>query len=138
MRLDTTAAWRRILDFGTGTTAYMYLVPTTGSVTRFAITTSGSGGEQRINSTTALPTGTWTHVAVTRSGTTGILHINGVVAGQNSAMTLSPSSLGSTTNNWLGRSQFSGDSYLDGRIDDFRIYGRALTSTEILDLYQNP
>lgn len=138
VRLDTTAAWRRILDFGTGTTAYMYLVPTTGSVTRFAITTSGSGGEQRINSTTALPIGAWTHVAVTRNGTTGILHINGVVAGQNSAMTLSPSSLGSTTNNWLGRSQFSGDSYLDGQIDDFRIYARALTSTEILDMYQNP
>ena len=46
-------------------------------------------------------------------------------------MTLSPSSLGSTNQNWIGRSQYSADPYLDGRVDDFRIYNRALSSSEV-------
>ncbi len=46
-------------------------------------------------------------------------------------MTLNPSSLGSTSNNFLGKSQFSSDPYLNGLVDDFRIYSRALSATEI-------
>jgi hypothetical protein len=53
-------------------------------------------------------------------------------------MTLSPASLGSTTRNWLGRSQYSADAYLDGQLDDFRIFNRALSAAEILALFQNP
>jgi hypothetical protein len=136
VKLDTTAAWRRIFDFGTGTTTNMFLVPTAGSTIRFAITTSGSGGEQRINGTAALPTGVWKHVAVTRNGNTGTLYVDGVQVGQNTNMTLSPSSLGNTNLNYIGRSQYA-DPYLDGQIDDFRIYNGALTATEIAALF-NP
>ena len=49
-------------------------------------------------------------------------------------MTLRPSNLASTTNNWIGRSQFAVDPLFDGLIDDFRIYSRALTATEIAAL----
>jgi hypothetical protein len=98
---------------------------------RFAITTTGSSGEQQIDGAAPLPTGVWTHVAVTISGSTGTLYINGVASGSNSNITLSPQSLGSTTQNWIGRSQFSADPYLDGRVDDFRIYGGALTAAEV-------
>ncbi len=138
VKLDTTGSWRRIFDFGAGTTTNMFLVPTSGSTIRFAITTSGSGGEQRINGTAALPTGVWKHVAVTRNGNTGTLYVDGVQVGTNTSMTLSPSSLGNTTNNWLGRSQYSGDAYLDGQLDEVRIYNRALSASEVLALFQNP
>ncbi len=138
VKLDTTGSWRRVFDFGAGTTTNMFLVPTSGSTIRFAITTSGSGGEQRINGTAALPTGVWKHVAVTRNGNTGTLYVDGVQVGTNTSMTLSPSNLGNTTNNWLGRSQYSGDAFLDGQIDEFRIYNYALTASEVLSLFQNP
>ena len=32
--------------------------------------------------------------------------------------------MGATTQNWIGRSQYP-DPYLDGRVDDFRIYMRS-------------
>jgi DUF1680 family protein len=137
VKLDTSAAWRRIFDFGTGTTANMFLVPTTGSTIRFAITTSGSGGEQRINGTAALPIGVWKHVAVTKNGNTGTLYVDGVQVGQNTAMTLAPSSLGSTNLNYIGKSQYA-DPNLDGQIDQFRIYNRALSASEVLALFQTP
>ena len=139
IRLDTTGNWRRIFDFGTGTTVNMFLVPQSGSSTiRFAITTSGAGGEQQINGTPVLPTGTWKHVVVTRSGNTATLYVDGVQVTQNTNMTLNPSNLGNTTNNWIGRSQYSGDAFLDGQIDEFRIYNRALSAAEVLALFQNP
>jgi DUF1680 family protein len=131
VRLDTVSTWARLFDFGTGTTANMFLVPSAGSTARFAITSSGAGGEQRINAPSALPTGAWTHVAVTVGGGVGILYVNGAEVARNSAMTLTPSSLGSTTQNWIGRSQYSGDPYLDGAVDSFRVYSRVLTASEV-------
>jgi hypothetical protein len=74
------------------------------------------------------------HVAVTKSGNTGTLYVNGSVVGTNNSMTLSPSSMGSTNQNWIGQSQYSADPYLDGQVDDFRIYNRALSSSEVNDL----
>lgn len=97
---------------------------------RFAIKRNG-GAEQQINTITTLPTGHWTHVAVTLSGGVGILYVNGVEKGRNSFMTLDPDALGSTTQNWIGRSQYPTDPYLDGRVDDLRIYNRALSPSEI-------
>jgi len=136
VKLDAISTWARVFDFGTGTTVYMFLAPKANSgFWRFAITTSGGAGEQQINTTTAMTTGTWVHVAVTLTGSVGILYINGVEAGRNSSMTLKPSSLGSTTLNYLGRSQFSADPKMTGTLDEFQIYSRALAAWEIANLH---
>jgi hypothetical protein len=36
---------------------------------------------------------------------------------------------------WFGRSEFPGDPYLDGQLDNVRIYSRALTAGEVQALY---
>ena len=41
-------------------------------------------------------------------------------------MTLHPSNLGNTNQNWIGRSQY-GDPFLNATVDDFQIYSRALS-----------
>jgi Concanavalin A-like lectin/glucanases superfamily len=129
-------AWSRVFDFGNGTGDYMFLTLSAGGgPLRFAITTSGGGtGEQQINGTGTLPRGTWSHVAVTLSGSTGTLYVNGAPVGTNTSMTLNPSDLGDTTQNWIGRSQYPADPYLSGRVDDFQIYGSALTAAQIAAL----
>jgi DUF1680 family protein len=125
--------WSRVFDFGTGTTDYMFLTVNAGSGPRFAITTSGPGGEQQLNSSTELPAATWSHLAVTKAGSTATLYLNGTAVATNASMTLTPSSLGSTPNNWIGRSQF-GDPDLNGSVDEFQIYSRALSAAEVKSL----
>ena len=127
--------WSRVFDFGTGTGNYMFLTLNAGGgPLRFAITTSGGGAEQQINGTGNLPLNTWSHVAVTLSGSTGTLYVNGTAVGTNSNMTLHPSDLGNTTQDWIGRSQYPADPYLSGKVDDFQIYDHALTAAQVAGL----
>jgi hypothetical protein len=129
-----TTTWTRVFDFGTGTNAYMFLTVNAGAGPRFAITTGGGGAaEQQLSSSTQLPTNQWTHLAVTLSGTTGTLYVNGTPVATNAAMTLHPSNLGATNQNWIGRSQY-GDPFLSATVDDFHIYSRALATSEVAAL----
>jgi Concanavalin A-like lectin/glucanases superfamily/F5/8 type C domain len=132
-------AWARVFDFGTGTQVNMFLtVSAGGGPPRFAITTGGGGAaEQVINATQPLPANQWTHFAVTLQGNTGTLYVNGQPVGTNTNMTLRPSSLGQTPNNWIGRSQYP-DPNFNGTVDDFQIYDRALSAAEVVALGSSP
>jgi glucuronoarabinoxylan endo-1,4-beta-xylanase len=137
VRLNSTANWARIFDFGNNTTRYMFLTPQNGANTRlrFGITTNSAGGEQQITGPTALTVGVWHHVAVTLNGNTGILYLNGVAQGTNAGMTLRPATLGPTVNNYLGRSQWGSDPYFNGSIDEYRIYSVAHSAVEIAAMH---
>jgi len=140
VKLNDLQTGERIFDFGTGITNTMYLTPSssTAHLMRFGITTSGSAGEQRIDSTVVSSTGTWMHVAVTLSGSTGTLYLNGTAVGTNSAMTLTPTSLGVTTQNTIGKSQSGADPYLNGMVDEFQIIPGALCASEVAQLASSP
>lgn len=134
---NASQTWTRIFDLGNGTGRYMYLTPRNGGgVVRFATTVDGNYGEQGINGSAALPIGQWVHVAVTLSGTTGTLYVNGVAVGTNTAIAHAPFRLAATTQNWIGRSQYSGDPCLNGKLDDFRIYNGALSAADVAALAQ--
>jgi hypothetical protein len=137
--LNTSTDWQRIWDFGKTETApkvYMF-VATTNSMThvlRFAISINGNtttGAEQIVDGLAPLPTGRWYHVAVVLGSAGAVLYLDGTQVGANAAVTLRPADLGNTPNNYIGRSQYSADPYLDGDIDEFRVYSRALSATEI-------
>ena len=133
-RVSESSDWARIFDFGTGTDNYMYLTAQYGGSAarmRFAIRTP-SVSDQQVDSSISLPLDTWAHVAVTRSGTTARIYLNGIEVGSGT-VTLAPSDLGLTTQNYIGRSQWA-DPYFNGTIDDVRIYARALSAGEISDL----
>jgi fibronectin type 3 domain-containing protein len=141
--LNSVSTWTRVFDFGvsnvpSGAPAtpvrYMFLSPQSGSgAIRFSITTGGTGVEQQINGPNPLSAGGWHHVAVTLAGTMGKLYVDGVQVGTNT-ITITPAQLGSTTKNSIGRSQFSADPYLNGKVDDFRIYNGALSAAQIAAL----
>ena len=131
-------AWQRIFDFGTGTIVNMFLTPridTDGSM-RFAITIDTYNDEDQTTAPATLPSG-WHQVVLTMNADENVhsLYLDGELAAQNTTARHTPSTLGETNQNWLGRSQYAADGYFDGRLDDFRIYDRVLTPKQIEDLY---
>lgn len=121
------SAWQRIFDFGTDPNNFIFLTAQANETpnfgVRFAIRIGALGGLTRvIDAPSPLATNAWSHVAVTvdASTTTGKLYINGVLSGT-STIDHFPSELGATTNNWIGRSQFNTDPYLNGIVDELRI-----------------
>lgn len=134
VKMDALTNWMRIFDFGNGTNNYLFLTPQVGvtsgkSTVRYAI--KNGGGEQQVSYNYTFPLNTWTHFAITQSGNTCRLYINGALVATNTGVTIKPGALGSTTQNYLGKSQFTADPNLKAKVDEFRIYNRALSAAEI-------
>jgi hypothetical protein len=85
------------------------------------------GGHRWVNGTAALPVNTWSHVAGTYDGTTLRLYVNGT---QVTSKAVTGSIVSSTGPLRIGGNSIWGE-YFRGRIDEVRIYNRALSAPEI-------
>ena len=91
--------------------------------------------QYNITSTGSIPTSKWTHVAFTYNGTTKSLYINGVLD-KSTAQTVNPGTPASFDTYIGSMGQSSGAVYtLQGKLDDIRLYNRALSASEINQLY---
>lgn len=132
VKMDALANWMRVFDFGTGTSKYLFLSVQTGSAGSVRYAIKNGGGEQGITYNFAIPLNTWTHFAITQSGNTCSMYINGTLVSTNTGVNIKPSTIGSTNQNYLGKSQWN-DPMFNGTIDEFKIYSRALTASEIAE-----
>ncbi|MHB9056894.1 MAG: immunoglobulin-like domain-containing protein [Paludibacteraceae bacterium] len=105
--------------------------------TRYAISKTYWQNEISVSQGTALVKGNWQHVTYSQTDSTGRVYINGTLVKTGNVL-LKPSVLGATTSNFIGRSCYASDVYLTkSYLSDFRVYNRALTSTEINTLASN-
>jgi autotransporter-associated beta strand protein len=132
VKMDALANWMRVFDFGTGTSKYMFLSVQTGSAGSIRYAVKNGGSEQGITYNFTTPLNTWTHFAVTQSGNTCRIYINGTLVATSTSISIKPSTIGSTNQNYLGKSQWP-DPMFKGSIDEFKIYSRALSATEIAE-----
>jgi len=131
---NTGGAWQRIWDFGSGEQINMFLTPRIGTAgqMRFAITVTSWADEDQTTAPATLASG-WHHVAVIIDIDNNVhrLYLDGELIAENTDARYSPSTLGETTQNWLGRSQYVADGYFNGSLDDFQIYNHAMSANEI-------
>jgi hypothetical protein len=85
------------------------------------------GGERGVAGTAALPANAWTHLATTYDGTHLRLYVNATQVG---SRPVSGAVAGSAQPLRIGGNAVWGDHFA-GRIDEVRIYGRALSQAEI-------
>jgi alpha-L-arabinofuranosidase len=108
---------------------YIFCQPRNG---RIAITASNYAGEQNANGNFDFSFQTNLHVTAVFNPPLGYLalYTNGVLAVQNSSVTIPMSSV-SNLFSYIGRSLYSGDSYFNFNLDELRIYNGALSPVEI-------
>ncbi len=145
-----SGSWARIFDFGNNTggagaqgtgTEYMFLsLPAGSGNLRGAYTVSGNGGEQIMQwpNDGRPAVGHKTHIVWATDGNSalGRLYADNVLVASNVNMTLTPAAIGATANDWIGRSQWTGDAYFKGSFDEFRIYNFALSAAQVQDDFQ--
>ena len=115
-----------------GITRYLYFTPPNEAPGELAITNNGFSNVQTVALPPGVPEG-WTHFAFTLDGTTAQVFYNGQLFRSNK-VSLTPQSLGETTNNWLGKPRLPGkldEFFFTGLLDDFRIYKTALSTLQI-------
>jgi uncharacterized protein YjdB len=152
VQVDKNQANQRIFDFASETgrqvnrnTMYLSTQGDTGSL-EFAVVTPftekfsndstrlGSDYKYALRNTGLLPTKTWQHVAVTMDEFDAVLYVNGHEVKRSSTFNVEPRMLLETTMNYIGKSRNSTDRLFAGKLDDFRIYNRALSAEEIAAL----
>jgi len=92
-----------------------------------AVTINVAGAYYESPGTSQVPLNTWTHLAATYDGATLRLFVN---AQQVSSQAVTGAMVNSTSPLRIGGNAVWGE-YFQGRIDEVRLYNRALTSTEI-------
>jgi len=107
----------------------------TGGNVRFMVDNGGGAGAERFDSSSTVSTSEWNQITITAQiGGPITAYINGVDAGQNSALTSFASNFNNSVDLRIGEGFGSN---FNGRIDDVRIYDKALSSSEVSDLYNN-
>lgn len=137
--------WARLFDFGNSVGGaggnYVFFCPRSGGGdTRFIISNTqpgwSGGGEQGVFIPGIMDNQTNVHiVAILDFGRDlAVVYTNGRLAGLNASMTRELSAI---INNfsYLGRSLYGGDAYLNGSIDEFRIWDGALSAQEVVASY---
>jgi len=84
---------------------------------------------------TALTTGTWYLLTGVYDGTNLTLYLNGIQASASIPGGANNPAPGAGQGFFLGRDQTGTGEYLNGTLDDARVYNRALSASEIWDLY---
>jgi len=136
------ANWQRLMDFGdssggVGTQGvgltYLVISPqaSTPQAMAGAIKTINPGVSQKVFANSPTPMGAIVHVVLTfdSPGDSMAMYVDGALH-NTSSITENLSEL-NDVNCWLGQSQFTQDPNFEGSIDEFRVYGHALSAPEV-------
>jgi hypothetical protein len=110
-----------------------YLRFSTSSKLEFGYT---DGTQQSVSNSFTPNTGQWYHVVVTVGSNNVILYINGT---QNASLSSTTISYTGNPDLYLGKLGTLSSSYLDGKIDQVRVFNKAISAAEVTTLYnENP
>lgn len=126
---NANGTWRALMQKGAGTnrTFSLFLQPTVNRI-HYRVSTFVNWNEGG-DSIGVLPVGVWTHVALVKSGSKLRLYLNGTL---DSEASLSATVIHNSLPLYVGKHP-----NLPGtkaKLDDLRVYGRALSERELLDL----
>ena len=126
VNLNTVGTWGRIFDFGYGD-ALRYIFLSCNSV--FGIATNGNAATDQITASTLITPSTWHQIVIVLSNSTLTMYLDGVSVGSTPTSATFP--LSDAPTNFIGKSEFVADPYLNGLIDEFKIYNVAMNPSQV-------
>jgi VCBS repeat-containing protein len=126
--------WQRAYDLGDNTNEYVFLSPMSGAGTARFEVKNNAANVRITESGSFVPSNVSEHHyvgVIDASNNQMRFYVDGALVATNTLNGFTPSSIGATVNNWLGRSEFGGDPYYNGTIDEFRVYNTALTDAQV-------
>ena len=132
--IDATDPRDIVSQWNAGATqrAFMMRLNTNGKIL-FYISRDGGTDYDSIQSSLSLNASSWQHVVGTYDGAEIRVYINGQLSG---TLAYAGSMFNSNGNILIGDSNASNGLPFDGRVDEVSLYNRALTATEVANLYQ--
>ena len=131
VKLDTHTGDQFFMSYGTSTTGKFFAPRVTPANQGGYISFMGNGAD--LNSNVVMTTGVWMHLCYTYDGSVLKIYKNGVEIASG-ALTLNTTDLRDFT---IGARDETGtpSKYVDGQIDQIRIYDKALTAASVTNLY---
>ncbi|MDB9324057.1 hypothetical protein PN483_16560 [Nodularia spumigena CS-591/04] len=132
VRYNDLKHWSRIIDFGNGSGADNILLANSAETNTLVFAVYRGSSIQSIEIADSLMCREWTHLAVTvdASGNAKVYKDGQLLRCSPPGVFHLPNHV-NRKNNYIGRSNWSLDSYLDGQISDLRIWNVARTVKEI-------
>ncbi len=132
-KFDTLNWWMRIFDFGSNDRNYAFLGLSAPNDLRYAFLSDNTSAELNMTAVSTVAENTWLHFTLVRENETMKLYVNGVLCSQSEAFGKNTPFDIENSMNYIGKSQFSADPYFNGHIDEFKVFNKALTLTEIVE-----
>ena len=129
--VSNTNAWERIIDFGNGSSVKNIILARNGAQNSLVWDIYGASGDDRVVVNNAALPGKKLAIATDDASATHLSAAGSSTSGSGMAIPNGP-----RTHNYIGKSNWNGDYYLQGRIYHLSIYDRVLTTDEIT-LLQN-
>ncbi|MFM7129141.1 MAG: LamG domain-containing protein, partial [bacterium] len=121
--------WARIFDFGNGAGSDNIIFARNGTSNTLTYSVRRGSNEQSLNATNALTLNTWQYISVSQqaNGSTTIYKDGTAIATGN---VQTPSNI-ARSNCYNGKSAWSGDALFSGSMNNFNIWNRAITASEV-------
>ena len=125
----------RLIDFGIGATNnnVVFCVFLGNSATTTLNAFNSAAYYPFVTSNLVLNLNQWYHLVATYDGNFGYIYVDGLLVG--SVLLINPGNVTRTTN-FIGKSNWAGETNADGVYDEIRFYNRCLSANQILDLIQ--
>lgn len=135
-KINSLQNYERVFDFGNGSPNLNIIMAVVGTSNTlrcayFDITNF----EVEVNVPNIINLNQWAHIACVFTQATVTFYSNGGWIGfiNNPSGNLLPTA--TRTSNYIGKSNWNGNAYFDGIVDEFRIYKRPLSAQEVYLLY---
>lgn len=132
----SAGSWERVFDFGNGTNINNIFLGRQGTSNNLVLGIHDPGTDNYLVANNAISDTNWHFWGATCDGIGGCkLYKDGVMIAQSTTMKI-PANV-ARTKNYLAKSNWSPDAYLEGGVDEFKVFDSVLSVSEISSIYNN-